>query len=271
MLRGWYVPFVGVGKQPSKKVGILAVHGGGRDRREFLPHVGYWSAHGLEVLMYDSSEHGISDGSGRGIGFGYREQFDVSAAAKYAKQVLGWERIVVIGTSVGATASLLAAAREPLIDAVIAENPFYDYEPFFVKIYLDILGRGSFGGREASRFGSIVELVTQLTNIIPLDKFVENIASFTLWWIGATGQNGPVHVVNSISPRPVFLIHGQADQMIPVSHSTLLFEKANEPKLIWTPEAGEHADVLRFYQDEYQKRILDFVDRYVPVAETAAA
>jgi fermentation-respiration switch protein FrsA (DUF1100 family) len=263
ILRGWYIPLAAYSVKRDIKIGIVSVHGGGRDRREFLSHAGYWIKNGYEALLYDSSEHGLSDGTGQGLGFGYREQFDCAGAVRFAKSHLGWDKVVVTGTSVGGTAALLATAREPLADAVIAENPFYDYEPFFIQIYMDILGRGSFGGREASRYGALVNFVTALTNIIPLEAFIEYIASFTKWWIGAAGQHGPVHVIASISPRPVFLIHGKADEMIPTSHSTLLFETAGEPKQIWLPENGRHADVHGIYLDEYERRVIDFIETYV--------
>jgi fermentation-respiration switch protein FrsA (DUF1100 family) len=241
------------------KIGIIAVHGGGRDRREFLSHLDFWHRAGFDALLYDSSDHGVSDGTGVGLGFGHREQYDCAGAARFAKHKLGWDKVVVMGTSVGASAALLATARESIIDGVIAENPFYDYEPFFVKIYGDILGAGSFGGRDASRYGSLVSVVTALTNYIPLETFIGQIAAFTRWWIGAAGQVGPVHVIASISPRPLLLIHGKADSMIPTSHSIRLYEEAKEPKEIWLPENGQHADVLGHYPEEYMTKVIKFV------------
>jgi pimeloyl-ACP methyl ester carboxylesterase len=263
ILRGWHVPLTSTSVKHNLKIGIVSVHGGGRDRREFLSHLAYWNKNGFEALLYDSSDHGLSDGTGIGLGFGYREQFDCAGAVRFAKTQLGWDRVIVTGTSVGATAALLATSMEPLADAVIAENPFYDYEPFFVKIYLDILGRGSFGGREASRYGALVGVVKSLTNLIPLESYIDSVASFTRWWIGASGKDGPIQVIKTIAPRPLFLIHGKADEMIPTSHSTLLYETAGEPKQIWLPEQGRHADVHRFYPEEYERRVVEFIETHV--------
>jgi len=263
ILRGWHIPLRNDSLHRSFKVGIISVHGGGRDRREFLSHTDYWVRNGFEALLYDSSEHGLSDGSGIGLGFGFREQFDCAGAARFAKSKLGWEKVIVTGTSVGGAAAVLAAAREPLIDAVIAENPFYDYEPFFIKIYSDILGGGSFGGRDASKYGALVTFLSKLMASVPLDTYIEKLASFTRWWIGASGQEGPVHVVSRIAPRPLFLIHGAKDDMIPTSHSSLLYEKAGEPKQIWIAPKGRHADIHGIYLDEYERQVLDFIDKYV--------
>lgn len=220
--------------------------------------------------MYDQSEHGISDGTGSGLGFGFREQFDVIGAARYAKEKLGWQKIVCIGTSVGAASSLMATAREPIIDGVIAENPFYDYEPFFTKIYNDILGVGNFGGRDASKYGLLVTIMSKVSDVLPLEAFIGNIASFTRWWIGASGQPGPINAVSLISPRPILFIHGEDDLMIPTSHSGFLYAEAKDPKEIWMPPNGQHADVLRFYPEEYPLRVVTFVEKYVLGAPTSA-
>lgn len=263
ILRGWHIPLRNESLRHNLKAGIISVHGGGRDRREFLSHADYWVRNGFEALLYDSSDHGLSDGSGIGLGFGYREQFDCAGAARFAKEKLGWDKVIVTGTSVGGAAALLATAREPLIDAVIAENPFYDYEPFFVKIYSDILGGGSFGGRDASKYGALVNALSGMMSMIPLDAYIEKVASFTRWWIGAAGQEGPVHVISRIAPRPLFLIHGEKDDMIPTSHSSLLFDTAKEPKQIWIAPKGRHADIHGIYMDEYEHQVLDFIERQV--------
>lgn len=263
VLRGWHVPAQASLKKRPLKVGIVAVHGGGRDRREWLPHVGYWVNSGMEVLLYDSSEHGISDGADLGLGFGYREHFDTVGAIRFAKGQLGWDKLVVVGTSVGGSSSLLATAKEPLADGVIAENPFYDYEPFFIKIYNDILGSGSFGGRDASKYGSLVNLVKMIAQPLPLESYIASVATFTRWWIGAAGQDGPIQVIKQIAPRPVYLIHGTDDEMIPPEHSSLLYKAAEEPKQIWIAENGKHADIRRFYPKEYEQKFIQFIEKHV--------
>jgi len=90
---------------------VVCVHGAGRDRRNFLRHAGALHRHGYDVLLFDLSEHGLSDGSGRGTTFGAREKYDVLAAIAYAYNALQAERIVLLGTSAGASSCLLAAAE----------------------------------------------------------------------------------------------------------------------------------------------------------------
>ncbi len=64
-----------------------------------------------------------SGGSGRGFSYGIREKIDVVAAVNFMKIEKGFAKVVVIGTSVGGSSAIMAAAQDPNIDAVIAENP----------------------------------------------------------------------------------------------------------------------------------------------------
>src|SRR5690348_14854634 len=68
-----------------------------------------------------------SDGTGYPVTYGVREPEDVLSAVKFMREKKGFESIVLIGTSLGGSASLLAASRDPKITMVIAENPFESF------------------------------------------------------------------------------------------------------------------------------------------------
>jgi len=51
-------------------IGIIAIHGAGVDRREFLRFTPWFHEAGFEVLLFDCREHGISSGTGRGVSYG---------------------------------------------------------------------------------------------------------------------------------------------------------------------------------------------------------
>lgn len=99
---------------------VVAVHGGGRDRRAFLRHTGaIFHPAGLDTLLFDCAGHGLSDARrpwplstwpGRALSWGTREHADVAGAVAWARQS-GYERVVVVATSQGAASTLIAAAR----------------------------------------------------------------------------------------------------------------------------------------------------------------
>lgn len=237
VLRGWLVP-----GSPDAGVGVVAVHGGGSDRRDFLRQVPIFHRLGLPVVLFDCREHGISDGSGRGISFGLRESEDVVSAVTWARRELGLERVVVIGTSQGGASVLLAAAADPGIDVVIAENPFTS----LYELVRD--ARMPDGGR-------VPAWVARL------------IADTALWRMGgldALRRPSPIEAVGEIAPRPLLLMHGTADEVIPLDHSERLLAAAGGSTELWIVEGGEHAALFNRDPVGYETRIRDFLLRALP-------
>jgi len=58
-------------------------------------------------------------------------------------------------------------------------------------------------------------------------------------WLAGFSTVSPLKWVDKISPRPLLLIHGDKDDLVPVEHANKLFERAGEPKkLVIIPDAG---------------------------------
>jgi len=230
-LRGWLVPAA----EPTGAA-IVAVHGGETDRRSFMRHLPMLRGAGYPVLLFDYREHGISDGAGRGIAFGWRAHRDVSSAVAFMKQERGFERIAALGTSMGAVASILAAANDSAIDVVIAENAFTSAA--------DVLGDSPFFGRIPRWYRQLIALSTRLH-------------------FDMLGEPDAIDVVAMISPRPLLLMHGTADQAVAVWQSEALFEAAGEPKALWILEGAEHTALFNLSPTEYEQRVVGFLDRYL--------
>ena len=57
---------------------------------------------------------------------------------------------------------------------------------------------------------------------------------------------------------PVLVMHGQADQTIPIQHGQRLYEAAPEPKMsLWVAEAG-HNDFAWVAGERYQQTLVAF-------------
>lgn len=59
-------------------------------------------------------------------------------------------------------------------------------------------------------------------------------------WTESFKRIRPEDWIDRISPRPLFIIHGDADSVVDVSHAWRLYEKAREPKFILILPGGEH-------------------------------
>jgi dipeptidyl aminopeptidase/acylaminoacyl peptidase len=63
---------------------------------------------------------------------------------------------------------------------------------------------------------------------------------------------GPIKWIDKISPRPLLLVHGDADELIPLEHAHRLYQKAEEPKELEIVPGARHKMRL-------EKAAIDFV------------
>lgn len=119
-LSGWYLP------REEKNITIVMTHGLFRSRYELLERgIEFWRR-GYAVLLYDVRRHGSSTGEFSTIG--YNERLDVIAALEFARSRAPTHRIVLLGVSMGAAATLMAASEVgDHADAVIAESSFLSF------------------------------------------------------------------------------------------------------------------------------------------------
>jgi fermentation-respiration switch protein FrsA (DUF1100 family) len=73
----------------------------------------------------------------------------------------------------------------------------------------------------------------------------------------------PVDDIARISPRPVFLIQGMGDGMVPLDSAQRLYDAAGEPRQLWTEEEVPHLNMYAFYKTRYTKRVIKFFDEYL--------
>ena len=229
-LRGWFLP--GNATYPA----IIMVHGNGYNRDD--PTIGTLDIaaqlveSGYSVLMFDLRGYGESDGST--VGGGYLEKRDLEGAVAYVKS-RGFDRVGVIGFSLGAVTALLAAAEDQDINAVVSDSSFADLNDIMKPEF------------EKRTHGAPLIFLRPILFMIKVLYGVDFAAI------------RPVAVVSEISPRPILFIHGSLDATIPVSHASRLFEAAQNPQdELWiVPEAG-HTQAYKMRPAEYMQKVTDF-------------
>ncbi|HSK88438.1 MAG TPA: prolyl oligopeptidase family serine peptidase, partial [Anaerolineales bacterium] len=165
---------------------------------------------------------------------GYYEIRDAKAALDFALSQPGVEHVGAWGGSMGAVTMIRAAARYPEIEALVADSPFVTLE-------------------------EEMNLRIPFPGMRPLIRFFgEWESGVNLDWVR------PVDDIARISPRPVFLIQGMADGMVPLDSAERLYEAAGEPRQLWTEEDVPHLNMYAFYETRYTKQVIKFFNEYLP-------
>ncbi len=230
-LRGWYLPVEG-----SRQV-IIIVHGANGNRADstigILDIASKLVKHGYNVLMFDLRGHGESEGSR--MSAGYYEKRDLTGAVRFVKG-RGFEDIGVLGFSMGAATALITAAENNDIDAIVADNSFADLkdmmEPEFTK-------RTKF-----PRF-----FLSPLLFMVKI-----------MYGVDFTAVR-PVESIHEIAPRPIFFIHGEMDDTVPVGHAYSLQQASQNPEnRLWVVSGAGHVRAYFTQPEEYIDRITVFFD-----------
>jgi uncharacterized protein len=246
LLKGWFLP---ASRQP--KMTIIFAHGYRGNR--LLKHGAALGIakeliqRGYQVLLFDFRNCGNS--GGRLSTIGLDEQQDMLGAIDWCT-ARGIERIGLIGHSMGAATSLLAAAKCEAVEGVIADSPFSDLKRYL----LDHLSVWS----KLPRFPFSVLSVLAIQYIMGKNPQLVR----------------PIDALPNIYPRPVLFIHGDADDAIPCSSSERMSERYTDAFSLWKVSGANHIGSYRMYPQEYTNRVIQFFDQLdsaAPILKQLAA
>jgi fermentation-respiration switch protein FrsA (DUF1100 family) len=214
---------------PKNGALILLAHGYGDNRPEWVYALLARKDYG--VLAWDARAHGESGGEVTTLG--YREVLDVKAALDFALAQPGVKRIGAWGGSMGGATMIRAAAEYPRIEALVVDSSFAS-----LKDQVDFLSPTPF--------------------VNPLAKFFLGLG------LGVDLDDvSPAAVIGSISPRPIYIIHGSADEMASPESAAILFEAANDPKFLWIEEGAIHLGIHQNHPARYERRVIRFFDEWL--------
>ena len=204
-------------------------HGYGDKRLEDFHAL--FASHGYGVIAWDFRAHGKSEGEFSSLG--YYEMLDAKAALDFVLAEPGVEHVGAWGGSMGAVTMIRATAHYPQIEALVADSPFATLQDEMdLRVPFPIV-------RSWIRF------------------FAERESGVTL------DQVRPVDDIAHISPRPVFIIQGMADGMVPIDSAQRLYDAAGEPRQLWVEKDVPHLNMYAYYKTRYTKRVIRFFDEYL--------
>lgn len=225
-LVGWYIP----ASVPTTK-GIVLFHGHGSNKDKMLDKYGVWLHPSYNLFLYDSRYHGESEGKFTTLG--YFERKDAQIAIDQLK-ARGNDSVGLLGESMGGAVAIEAAAADKTVKAVWSDCPFDSLQD------------------------AIAPRAKKRGYPLPTAVGVAVTTAVTLRAHAHVTEADPIKFVAQIAPRPLYLVHGQADDDTTPINSEKLFEKAKGPKELWRTEGAHHAESVVKYPAEYQTRALKF-------------
>jgi fermentation-respiration switch protein FrsA (DUF1100 family) len=222
-------------RQPGTPQAIVISPGHKGRRQDVLGiAVALWRK-GFNVIAY--SYRGMAASDPALITMGVREVQELEAAIAFARSKIAGARIGLLGYSLGAVVSILGTAGDPEIQALVLDSPFYDL-------------------RQVIR-----ENVWRAAHL-PGHLFVAGVG---LWMRLRQGINladaSPIAVLSGLEPRPLFFIHGGADEITPVRHSRLLYDAYRGPREIWVVQGAPHTGAYFADRPLYVERVAGFFAR----------
>jgi len=230
-LAGWYLP-------PKNEVVIILQHGYHTNNEEMLPVAQMLARHRYGILLFDFRGHGKSEGEM--VTFGLNEVKDTEAALAFLhlQPEVNPGKIGLLGNSMGGAVGILAAANLEGIRVVVIEGVFAELE-------------------------DEIDIGIQVQTPLPATPFTSIFKFFTEQRSGyRISDIAPIEKIGEISPRPILILQGGADERIPIDSGGRLFAAAGKPKEYWYEPRITHAAFSVSVPTKYEQRIVSFFDKY---------
>lgn len=237
-LAAWYLP----GTRPAA---IVVSSGYRRHPGEVLGIAVALQREGFHVVV-----HGWRGTPGSGEAahtLGVYERHDLEAAINALVARLGPVPIGLLGYSMGGAVSISVGADDARVSAVCTDSAFADPQA--------LVG-------ERVRSALKVPAAVVMTPVIALlaRRTGARLTDFR-----------PLLAVGRIAPRPLLLIHGEDDALVPIHHAELLYEAAGEPKELWRLPGVGHVGAYFADRPAYVARVVRFFRSVLLVREADSA
>jgi len=241
------------------------------------------NAAGYPALVFDYRGFGDSDGP-RWRLLPTEQVADARAALTFLadQPQVDPERMVLVGVSLGGANAIAAAAMDPRVSAVVtiaspgngerwlrALRRYWEWDEFLARLAADRSRRVRSG--ESTRVHPL--------EIVPPDpesesfferiytEFPEMRCELPLESAEALIEFRPDEQVARLAPRPLLLIHGTADRLVPPDESRHLYEQAGSPRRLELLPGVGHFDWVMAGSNGFRQvmqRVIDFLVEVVP-------
>ena len=233
-LRADYVPAATV----SKKT-IVVAHGYMNTKEDMASYIRMFHNAGYNVLAPDDRGHGQSDGDY--IGYGWADRKDYLLWIKQLLDKQGQDQTIgLYGLSMGG-ATVMYLSGEKL--------------PHQVKAIVEDCGYSSVDGEISYQAESMYHL--------PRWPLVPGVLRVAQMHTGVDYKNADALAALRKNHLPTFFIHGAKDKFVPTKMAHANYKASAGKKELWIVPGAAHAQSILKAPQQYQKRVTDFLARYM--------
>ncbi|MCK6511042.1 alpha/beta fold hydrolase [Myxococcota bacterium] len=233
-LHGWWIP------APKATRAIIFSHGRGGDRRASLRLLPALHRAGFHVMALDYRNCGQNQRSFNSMG-GLERQ-DLRAAIDFVEKTKRIHRIGLFGESLGAAISIQIMASDPRVATGIFEGGFASVKDVVAQRAHELYGLPRWP-------------------LLPIVFWLYNLRT----GVDFDAINPETHIAR-IAPRPILLIHGDADRVVFPSHAHRLFRAARDPKTLWIVKGGKHTQTWQQQRKTFEERVVHFYQNTLPAS-----
>ncbi|WP_425307730.1 alpha/beta fold hydrolase [Ammonicoccus fulvus] len=227
-LAGWWFD------QPGVDTVVICCHGHRGNKADMLGiGPGLWRS-GHNVMLFDFRGNGDSEDGPQSLA--HHEQRDLRAAVALVAERKPGARIAVVGFSMGASVAILAAARDRRIEALVLDSPFSTMSDVIAASY--------------RRYRLPSEPILPIADLVNRLRYGYEFAAVR-----------PIDALEDLAPRPILLLHGTEDRVIPYAHAVELARVAAPGTLeLVTFEGVDHCGGYFENRQGYIDRVAAFLE-----------
>jgi hypothetical protein len=201
---------------------VLHLHGNAGNITAHFPFIAWLPSSDWNVLCFDYRGYGQSEGSVTREG----TLTDAHAALDclLQREDVNAGHIVVFGQSLGSALGIVLTAQREEVSGIVAYGGFDHYR-------------------------NVAAWHIRHSWLLP----------FAWWapWLMSDELN-PVDYVDRIAPRPLLVMHGTADRIVPVRMAHNLYHAAGEPKELYLFDGADHYEAMNESPEQVYRKVDEF-------------
>ncbi|MCL6638107.1 MAG: alpha/beta hydrolase [Firmicutes bacterium] len=195
---------------------------------------------GYSTLLFDFTGSGESEGDFAGTSL-TRHVADITAAVDFGLN-RGFEQVVTVGRSFGGAAVVCHGALDRRVGGVCAWAAPARLEEVF----------SAFADRSRTVSGDLIPLSGERGTVYLHRDFFSDLARHDVPAAAA-----------ALSPRPLLVLHGSDDTVVPLENARLLYSAAGEPKAIHIVPGADHQFTGR--HEEAWEALFNWLKKHFPL------